>query len=429
MTDEKDLNEINPNSEDNIENDSNIEKIKEESNNEILESKEDISEINSLDIDENAPEEEEKEKLSRKEKRIKKLRNRYFEKEDIKYRGPLSYRYLRVVAWVSIAIAQYLTMNAIATSYLSAPLVSGVWEIILNIFSELSIPLFFIAAFATILNKSKTYKSVIILYAVLYSVIGVAVLIVFRRYLVGIFNIISEDGASGSEAAGALLGKRFQINVFGDLLMLSLFNFFIAYMPKKKFQGKKIYLFRSFALIPLIVVTTSYILKVNSNLGNITLPFELYPFLTTKPPLVYVIFITITLWMKRRERLYIKVGGTYEGYNKYMQSNRFSLYFSITVSVILVIASIVDLIFGIFVLLPYVYEGGTDLNGYLNLFEIGKCASLFFAIPFVLLFSFTRTHKESKPDLLIPLAGIGLIILAYVEAIYEIATMILSTSA
>ena len=38
--------------------------------------------------------------LSRKQKRLEKLKKQIFRDKDIKYVGPLSYRYLRIIAWL-----------------------------------------------------------------------------------------------------------------------------------------------------------------------------------------------------------------------------------------------------------------------------------------------------------------------------------------
>jgi hypothetical protein len=41
-------------------------------------------------------------------------------------------------------------------------------------------------------------------------------------------------------------------------------------------------------------------------------------------------------------------------------------------------------------------------------------------IPLLLLFSYTRKHKETLIDAMIPLAGIALIIMIYLEGGYEL---------
>lgn len=361
-----------------------------------------------------------KEKISRKEKRKRKLMKNFFDETDIKYSGPLTYRYLRIIAWIAMAITQFLVINSISGAILESPLATGGWAVFLSLLSNLSVPLFFIAVMGTIINKSKSYKSIIIFYTALYLVIGLSVVLIFNRYFAGIYGLFAEENSTVSLEAGKQIGKKFEINVFSDLLMLSLFNFFIEYQPKKYFQEKKIYIFRALALLPIAYVIASYIIKINTNLGRLDLPFEIYPFLTTKPPLLYAVFIAMALWIKNRERKYIKLGGTYEGYDNYLKTNKNSLKYSKALSIFLLIISIVDIILSLIFGINYYLNGGEDITGYLKSIEMGDCVSLFLAIPFVMLYSYTKVHKESKYDLFVPLAGIGLIVFVYVESIYEI---------
>lgn len=359
-------------------------------------------------------------RLAKKAKRRAKLKNKLLGDQDIKYRGPLSYRHLRIVGWIAMAAAQFLVINSISGNILEKPLVGIVGSYIINIVANLSVPLFMIAVFATILNKKKTYKSVIVLYAALYLAIGVGFFIIYRRYLSTLFDMVAEEGQSGSQYAAEALGSKVEVNVFADLLALSLFNFFINYTPTKYFQGNKRKIFRAFSILPILFAVVSYTLKVNDIFGNISLPIELIPFLATKPPLIYVVFILITLWIKYREKTIYRLGATKDEFHKYLNTNKNSLSFSLHLSFILFIVLILDFIAAV-VLLAVVQDEITFYVMAASL-KIGESTSLILAIPFVLLFSYTRSYSKdtSNIDLLIPLGGIGLIVLTYVEGIYEI---------
>ena len=54
------------------------------------------------------------------------------------------------------------------------------------------------------------------------------------------------------------------------------------------------------------------------------------------------------------------------------------------------------------------------------IFNIGDSIFLFVAIPIMLLFSYTRTYKDTKMDLIIPMIGIALVVLTYLEGIKQI---------
>ena len=51
---------------------------------------------------------------------------------------------------------------------------------------------------------------------------------------------------------------------------------------------------------------------------------------------------------------------------------------------------------------------------------VGGAMALLLIIPLVLLFSYKKQHENKKIDTLIPIAGIGLIVLVYVEGIFQV---------
>ena len=53
----------------------------------------------------------------------------------------------------------------------------------------------------------------------------------------------------------------------------------------------------------------------------------------------------------------------------------------------------------------------------------GQSTTLLIVAPLVLLFSYTRTHKNPKIDTFIPIVAVGLIIFLYIEGIYQIIVM------
>ncbi len=387
-------------------------------------------EIASYDIDENKLDESkeetkevENEHLTWKEKRKKRLRKIYFFETDIKYRGPLTYRYLRIIAWMSIALSQVIALNNLSAQIFGgAPLIGNMAaQYLLSFGAALSVPLFIIATFSTILNRSRSLKEVLIFYGGAFIAVALGIIILYYRYIDDILLKFGADHEAAKELADSL-GTRLEVNVFADFFALSGFYFFMIYDPKRVFTGKKIYIFRSFAILPLGLALASYIIKLFAELGYYQIPFALNPFLATKPPLIYVLFILLTFWLKLRERQYIKLGGTKAGYLKFEKSNRNSLRFSIVVSVIMFILSIIDL--GL-LLWPIIAEDFGLLTKFMAI-GIGNSTGLFIAIPFILLFSYTRTHKPSAADLLIVISGFAMIGLVYLEMIHAILTKLLA---
>ena len=91
----------------------------------------------------------------------------------------------------------------------------------------------------------------------------------------------------------------------------------------------------------------------------------------------------------------------------FLRTNKNSLAFSLHVCFLFFLVSILDILFALTI------PNATNYN-------LGQTGGLILAIPFILLFSYSKTYKEREYDLLIPFVGIILIIFAYVEASYEI---------
>ncbi len=363
----------------------------------------------------------------KKEKKIKKLKFKYLERPDIKYRGPLSYRHLRFLAWFFLALTQMATLNNICVSiFPDNPILGPIGGVAMDFIVDLTVPLFMIATFATILNRNKSFKNILVFYFASWLGLGLVIVLIYQRYISAALSYLEGSQYAASVVFGNHFGHLVEKNVFADLLALTSFYFFIAYDPKKHFQGKKICIFRMFAIIPLAVAFFSYIVKVQSNFGRMELPFEVYPFLTTKPPLLYFLFIGISLVLKRTERIFVKIGSSKKQFLKYSLTNRNSLSISIRISILVFIISLLDiLIFAVYGTYKLYVNRDIDYDLLLlyadaSNYEIGQCAGLMFVIPFILLFSYNRRYSDKTTDLIIPIIGLALLAWVYIEGIYQI---------
>ena len=354
----------------------------------------------------------------RREKRHEKIRKKFF-KDDIKYQGPLSYRYLRILGWVAFVLGQLALMNSFTSNYNWDPL-GPVVQTIFSYGSSLMTPFFVIASFGMVLSGNRGYRNFILLYGAAFLAIGVGVLFAYYRYINGLF--VASDMVEVSTLMENFIADRIHINVFADLFAFTLFHYFVNYTPKKYFQGKKIHIFRLFSLLPIIYALVSYILKTSYALGALSnLPFGFFPFMTTKSPLMVMIFVVISLWIKNREKIFIKIGSTKEQYNTYLNSKRNSLSFSIVLSVVIAIFALIDFI--LMAILTAIFAArNPDLTGvelFIDSFGVGQVVPCILAIPFIMLYSYTRDHKNTQIDLFIPIAGIGVTALVYVEFFFD----------
>ena len=363
--------------------------------------------------------------------------------KDIKFRGPISYRYLRLIGWIAMALTFVSSMmglavtmksvigGAIPANFESLERVAG----ILSLFSALPLPLFLIANFAIILQSKNDYKKLIMGYLKLVLIIYVGFMFIYYHYVVIILMRTQEisflEARNLSIEIFTVLGKQngMVVNVFVDLFCCVLILFFIDYVPKKHFQGKKLILFRLLALLPLLYEVGSAVMMGLLGMNAInpdftfSLPPELLPLIGKKPIGMIFAFVIICIYLKIRDTLYRKRGGTREGYELYLRTNRNSFKFSAVMSTTFLVVAIIDLIVAIALILGLVGPNPTEeiIDKYFTLIEgftIGKSVCLILVIPFALLFDYTKQHKNPKLDKLMPLIGVGLVLFSAIETLF-----------
>lgn len=355
---------------------------------------------------------------------------------DIRYRGPLSYQGFRILGWLCIVLAVFSALFRLAVK--ANPAFGETGEIIITILAyvtTLSLPFLLIANFARILDNTEGYKRQLIRTGgAALSIILVSVA-VFGRYVVGLIGSFVSD----PENVLPVLTEVFQyigksgfvdFNIFVDLFLCTLFMFFLTAHPKRVFTGKRVLIFRLFALIPLVYEICSIVLKGLSAAGKVQLPLWSFPLLTVKPPMTFVVFVVLAIFLKTRELRFCRHGNTHEDYQAFLKTNRNSLHFSVILSVIMILAAFIDFIILTLLMigtapsleaLSAVTEETFDeyyvIAGAMGFGEAS--VPLLLAAPFVLLFSYTRIPRNRNISALIPLVAIGLIVVLFIEAGYQ----------
>ena len=390
-----------------------------------------------------------KKKKSKKDKkgRDKKLNRhgkvklKYRTKEnDIRYQGPLSYRYLRILAWLSISIAQLGIVFSLA-SFLDVQGSSSfdAANEIINFFAALPLALFMLANFGIILRNRHNFKYLFVFYGgVMLALYAVANIIVLH-YVYGTLHTINPDTDFQyvAKQTGTFLATSgtsgYIFNLFVDLFLCVLTVFFFFYNPKNKaFKGKKIMFFRCLVIIPIAYEVVSIFVKNAAMLGKIEVPSYLFFLLTSKPPLTFAAFFSVTLILKIREMKFLKVfDNDVALLEEHNNTNAHSFRTSITISIVFTVTAGVDLI----VLLSYIVATlirlGLDENAIWVAYEMannigfGGSASLFLISPLVLLYSYIRTHKNKKFDSFLPFLGIAFMIFTIFEGCYLVLRIML----
>jgi len=365
------------------------------------------------------------------------LKDRTLE-NDIKYRAPLSYRYLRIIAWICLIIAQIgmvakLNIRIVPGSEAQIGWVKDMGEI----FATFPLPLFLLANFAVMYQKRDSWKKLIMFYggvALGLYIVGNLVIIHYGYGFVNAFAPIKfMDMAKAFGIILFDLGKTGLVfNIFIDLFLCALVFYFLNYNPKK-FEGKKIYIFRSFVLIPILYEVASILIKYFVSFGQMDLPFFAFFLLTSKPPLMFAAIIALFVILKIEELRKKKKYHNNDFVKEHRKTNAHSLRFSIIIAITFFISGIIDLIIYSSTSLALTSKFFADVEdidvaSHLALYVIshlglGDASTLLLVAPLTLLFSYTKVHKNKKIDPLIPVVGIALILFVYVEGIFQIVVV------
>lgn len=373
-------------------------------------------------------------------KKIKVWRRKYIhlvnEENDIKFRGPLSYRHLRIMGWLFLIIAQIAVILSVGAS-------AGIMNpnqtllTVMKTAKDLMMPLFLFAAFSQLLVAKNGYKRLIITYGGAALGIFLVFIFVYEHFFIGITSAISGGDTKGAHEFGQELisylnfNGALSFNMFIDLLLCTLVTFFINYNPKKYFQGKKIYIFRSFVALPIMYEIASILIKILVASQTVSITPIIIPLLTTKPPMAFLIFIAAAIFVKNRERFYIKNGRTHEDYKNFLNTNVNSLHFSIFLAVAILIAVALDITAFLGILVGEVSRynvNDPNFGEYLMYWAqtvyswgFGQCVIMILLIPVILLFDYKKTYKNNMLDIVIPLAGVILMVFVTIEGLFEVA--------
>ncbi len=366
-----------------------------------------------------------------------KLKDRTLE-NDIKYRGFISYRYLRIIAWLFLIFAQCAAIIKfnMSVNKASVPYVQGAFNFF-DWFAYLPLPLFLVANFAYILQHRNKIKHLLFFYGAICLLIYAAANFVTLHYLHGIVATFKPDVTyyQSSKFAGHLfinMGQTgYVFNIFIDLFLCTLIIFFIFYTPKKFFTGKKIHIFRWMVLLPLLYEIAGVAIKLCYFTGDITqVPSFLFFLLPSKPPLMFLSFFVLVLLMKYAEFRRRKHQDP-EFYKEHIKTNAHSLRVSIIMMIIFILMGIIDIVAYIITTaliitrfnVPEMNE--TVLMVGMSIAQetgFGKTAVFILIAPFMLLFSYNKSHKNPKIDTFIPIAAIAIIVIVYLEGFFQVFT-------
>ena len=374
-------------------------------------------------------------------------RREVVERHDIRYRGPLSYRHMMILGWLCLILSQVSFILSTAAKFEPETVKPFAGLISVGDFvSPLFMPFLLLANFSKILSSKQQFKSLLLRFGGLAVLMGVAMPLVYEHYVKGIAKTAAQFEPTLGDRFLVLFQERvfpdgyIAYNIFIDLFLCTLFMFFLTYHFKRPVRKGWVVCFRLLAILPVAYELASIVLKTLCKNGNITLPLYASPFLTTKPPMTFAAFIALALFIKRRERIFMKHGRTYEEYGHFLETNANSLHFSVHACITFVVAAVIDglILMAMTLLLSagdvmaageateQVLQNGEMMKGIVNrtlqvalAAGFGESLVLLVFAPIVLLFSYNRKHRNTLVDSFIPLAAVGVIVALYLEAGFQ----------
>ena len=356
---------------------------------------------------------------------------------DIKYLGPLSERDFRILGWICLAFAQVVNLMSIGkTINPDLALRFGHFEVIINFISVMALPFLLIANFASILNNTKSHKKQILNNLLFMFLFGGLFLLIFYHHIIGLVAIFSDGKAEALKAVKDTLSsssgsKYICFNIFVDLLLCSVVSFFLFYTPEKSFKKKwEHVLFRIAAVLPIGYEILTIYLKYLALRSTIIIPIWAFPFLPVKPPMTFILFVVLALFEKIREHKFYQHGRSNEEYQLSFQTNRNSLHFSVFASISSFLAGLADLAIYFLFVVSEIYRVGADsfqadyFSFTILKLGFGNSISLIFFAPILLLFSYSKKTSNKVFVTLIPVVGVALIILIYLQGAYQLLTQL-----
>jgi hypothetical protein len=336
--------------------------------------------------------------------------------KDVKYKAPFSGKLLHVASYLLLIFSHFHLMSIFVQvlQYEDAPSWVSAMLQFSDIMKSASLPLLLLAAFNTIMNKSRDIRLFVIQYVACSLILFTIYLLAFYRYLVGFFSLLF-DTPKAETAAGIFdflitsIPKFMNYNIFVDLANCSLFFFFIYYTPKIK-SKKFLIFFRSLCIIPILVVVGCCVFNYTVEFHEVAYPPAILFILPCRSPSMHLIFFLLALFIKYRYAIVAKLRGE-EYCSLYKGSNRDNLVFSLFCAATIIVVSLLDFL--------------CSFSPTMLAMGFGDSYTVAIVAPIVLLFAYNKPIKASPLDILIPLISFGVIAFIYVEGVFLLFTTIM----
>lgn len=151
---------------------------------------------------------------------------------DIRYRGPLSYRYFKILGWLCIIIIQFGNVMMIKGRLEHTDMSGSLWNGVGEHIGSFGVPLMLIANFAILLNGHENYLKQIIINAAISVLFAFAYIYVYMHYFLEIIESQLGSKAEAVEYINQMIFNNtrwngfFAFNIFLDMLLCALIVFY-----------------------------------------------------------------------------------------------------------------------------------------------------------------------------------------------------------
>lgn len=206
------------------------------------------------------------------------------------------------------------------------------------------------------------------------------------------------------------------LNVFLDMFLCTLIYAFLWYTPKSVPQNKMVF-YRLLAIIPYAYIICSFLFSTLYKFNVISYDPIFIDALFCKGSLPsFIIFTSLILFLKYRERIYYKNHKNDIPFEMYIKTSSYSFSYSVFLAIVLAVISVIEFLLN---LIPET-----------KLLPFGGNYYLFFAIPFVLLFNVNKITKFKIAKAIVPtwmffhyflfVSSIGVFLMSVLETVSEI---------
>jgi hypothetical protein len=137
--------------------------------------------------------------------------------------------------------------------------------------------------------------------------------------------------------------------------------------------------------------------------------------------MTFVVFISMAVFVKLRERRFQALGYTHTQFRAFLRTNRNSFHFSVFTVVLLLLAGLIDLfVYSLITGVGTAAFTAPFTRSVSSALGLGDAVPLTVLSPLMLLFSYTRRHKNKAYETFLPIVGMGIYTFAIIEGGYQL---------